>query len=131
MTTFLIDTSIAVRLVLGQSPCAARWFVERTEEPDASLIASRLLRTELTRVLRRDDRPLEYRDIVLEHIDLIPLTDGVLMAAESIIPHIKTLDALHLGSLIHTGIDAVVVTHDANMRAVAEQIGYETFDPIR
>lgn len=130
MTHYLVDTSVAVRIALGQSRRAARWFVGTTEDPDATLIGSRLLKTELTRVMRRDERPLEYRDFVLEHVDLIPLTDGVLTDAEAILPHIKTLDAIHLASLIHTGLDAVVVTHDENMRAVAQLIGYETLDPV-
>ena len=33
-------------------------------------------------------------------------------------------------SLLHTGLDATIVTHDANMRAVAEVLGYPTVDPV-
>ena len=58
------------------------------------------------------------------------MSPATFTAAESIVPHIKTLDALHLGALIQTGLDAIVATHDHTMAAVAEQLGYETYDPV-
>ncbi len=45
-------------------------------------------------------------------LSLVPITDGVLAAAEAIEPHLKTLDAIHLGSVIAAGLDATIVTHD-------------------
>jgi predicted DNA-binding protein (UPF0278 family) len=63
-------------------------------------------------------------------LSLVPITDGVLAAAEAIEPHVKTLDAIHLGSVIAAGLDATVVTHDAGMTAVAVAIGYPTLDPV-
>ncbi len=114
----------------GHSPKAARWFDAVTSDDDSMVLASRLLKTELTRVLRRDEVPVQRRDEIVDHLHLIPLTDAILAEAEAIIPHIRTLDAIHLTSLIHTGLDAVVVTHDATMRQVAEVIGYETLDPV-
>lgn len=51
-------------------------------------------------------------------------------AAETIEQQVKTLDAIHLGSVIASGLDATVVTHDAAMKAVAERLGYPTLDPV-
>ena len=130
MRRFLLDTSVAARIMYGHSPEAARWFDAVTGDAESMVLASRLLKTELTRVLRRDEVPVQRRDEIVDHLHLIPLTDAILAEAEAIIPHIKTLDAIHLASLIHTGLDAVVVTHDATMRQVAELIGYETLDPV-
>ena len=130
MRRFLLDTSVAVRIMYGHSPEAARWFDTTTADAESMVLASRLLKTELTRVLRRDEVPVQRRDEIVDHLHLIPLTDAILAEAEAIIPHIKTLDAIHLASLIHTGLDAVVVTHDATMRQVAELIGYEALDPV-
>ena len=127
---YLLDTSVAVRLLYGQSSKAAAWFDDATGDDDSMVLASRLLKTELTRVLRRDELPVQRRDAILDHVYLIPMTEGILAEAEAILPHIKTLDAIHLASLIHTGLDAVVVTHDANLRHVATLIGYETLDPV-
>lgn len=94
------------------------------------MVSSRILRTELTRVLRREGLPVNRRDEVLDVLSLVPLTDGALAAAEAIEPHLKTLDAIHLGSVIAAGLDATIVSHDAAMIAAADALGYQTFDPV-
>lgn len=70
------------------------------------------------------------RDEITDYVFLIPLTGGVLAEAEAIIPHLKTLDAIHLASLISTGLEAMVVTHNQHMKEVAELVGYRMLDPI-
>lgn len=130
MKYYLLDTSVAVRIMYGQSPAAARWFDRETGNEGSAVLASRLLKTELTRVLRRDELPVQRRDALLDYLHVIPFTEAVFAEAEAILPHIKTLDAIHLASLVHSGLDAVVVTHDATMRSMAQRIGYETFDPV-
>lgn len=130
MTYFYLDSSVALRVLLGHSRAAAAWFDRTTHQDPESVISSRLLRTELTRVLRRESLPVSRRDEVLDYVGLLPLNDAVLGEAEAIVPHLKTLDAIHLGALIRSGLDATVVTHDATMRAVAEQVGFSTLDPV-
>jgi hypothetical protein len=127
---YLLDSSVAIRILLGHSPAAATWFADAAADPDVELLASRLLRTEVTRVLRREGLPVSRRDEVVDYVGTIPISDAILAEAEAIVPHVKTLDAIHLASLLHTGLDATVVTHDANMRAVAEMLGYSTVDPV-
>ena len=127
---YLLDSSVAVRILLGHSPAAATWFADAAADPDVELLASRLLRTEVTRVLRREGLPVSRRDEVVDYVGTIPISDAILAEAEAIVPHVKTLDAIHLASLLHTGLDATIVTHDANMRAVAELLGYSTVDPV-
>ena len=127
---YLLDSSVAVRILLGHSPAAATWFADAAADPDVELLASRLLRTEVTRVLRREGLPVSRRDEVVDYVGTIPISDAILAEAEAIVPHVKTLDAIHLASLLHTGLDATIVTHDANMRAVAEVLGYPTLDPV-
>ena len=89
-----------------------------------------MLRTELTRILRREGLPVNRRDEVLDVLSLVPITEGVLAAAEAIQPHVKTLDAIHLGSVIAAGLDATIVSHDATIIATATSLGYPTFDPV-
>ena len=125
MKYYLLDTSVAVRIMYGQSPAAARWFDRETGNEGSVVLASRLLKTELTRVLRRDELPVQRRDALLDYLHVIPFTEAVFAEAEAILPHIKTIDAIHLASLVHSGLDAVVVTHDATMRSVARRIGYD------
>lgn len=129
MSYFYLDSSVAVRILLGHSPEAAFWFDTATADAESSVISSRLLRTELTRVLRREKLPVQRRDAVIDYVGLMAINDGVLAEAEAIVPHIKTLDAIHLASVIRSGLDLTVVTHDATMTAVANQLGYDTHNP--
>lgn len=54
----------------------------------------------------------------------------MLAASGAIEPRVKTLDALHLCSVIAAGLDAPIVTHDAGMNAAAAALGYATLDPV-
>ncbi len=130
MTTYYLDTSVALRALLGHSPAAATWVDQVSADEEHLLVSSRILRTELTRVLRREGLPLSRRDEVLDVLSLVPITDGVLAAAEAIEPHVKTLDAIHLGTVIAAGLDATIVSHDAAMIAAATSLGYPTLDPV-
>ena len=130
MTIYYLDTSVALRALLGHSPSAAAWIDETTANSQHMVVSSRLLRTELTRVLRREGLPVSRRDEVLNVLNIAPLTDGVLAAAEAIEPHVKTLDAIHLATVIVAGLDATIVSHDAAMLAAATSLGYDTLDPV-
>lgn len=130
MTVYYLDPSVALRALLGHSPSAAAWIDRVTADDQHLVVSSRILRTELTRVLRREDLPVGRRDEILDVVALVPVTQGVLASAEAIQPHVKTLDAIHLGSVIAAGLDATIVTHDAAMIAAATSLGYRTFDPV-
>jgi uncharacterized protein len=131
VTYHYLDSSIAVRILLGHSASAARWFDRTTGSDDDRVVSSRILRTEVTRVLRRESLPVAPRDQVLDYIDTIPLDHAVLQEAEAIIPHIRTLDAIHLASALRTGIeDLIVVTHDTTMKSLAATIGFRINDPV-
>ncbi|WP_226347218.1 PIN domain-containing protein [Agilicoccus flavus] len=130
MTVFYLDTSVALRALLGHSPSAAAWIDRTTADDGHVVVSSRILRTELTRVLRREALPVNRRDEILDVVALVPVTEGVLAAAEAIETHVKTLDAIHLGSVIAAGLDATIVSHDAGMIAAARSLGYPTFDPV-
>ena len=131
MTLFYLDTSVALRSLLGHSPSAAAWIDQTTADDQHMLVSSRILRTELTRVLRREGLPVNRRDEILDVLSLVPVTEGVLAASEAIEPHVKTLDAIHLGSVIAAGLDATIISHDTAMLAAATSLGYPTLDPVR
>ncbi len=130
MTAYYLDTSVALHALLGHSREAATWIDEVSANEQHQLISSRLLRTELTRVLRRESLPVNLRDELLDVIAVIPISNSVLAAAEAIEPHVRTLDAVHLGSIIASGIDATLVTHDRTLLAAAIAVGVRTFDPV-
>ncbi|WP_249295849.1 type II toxin-antitoxin system VapC family toxin [Agrococcus sp. Marseille-Q4369] len=128
MTTFYLDTSVAGRAMLRHSPTAVAWFVDAAESDE--LVSSRLLKTELTRLARREGIPFAERDEVLDFVGVIPIDHAVLIEAEAIVPHVRALDAIHLGTALRSGIeDLVIVSHDARMLEVASQMGLATLDP--
>ncbi|MFD4457378.1 type II toxin-antitoxin system VapC family toxin [Nocardia sp. NPDC058480] len=132
MRAYYLDTSVAMRIMLGHSIEAARWFDNATADKECRIVSSRLLRTEITRVLRREGLPVLDRGQIIDHIDVIPIDHAVLNEAEAIISHIRTLDAIHLASALRSGLeDLTVVTHDKNMATVAGQLGFAVFDPVQ
>ena len=131
MTQYYLDSSVGLRVLLGHSPAAARWFDDATASGRDRVISSRLLRTEMTRALRRLGQPIERRSAVLDHVGTVPIDHAVLLEAEAIVPHVKTLDAVHLASALRSGIDGIVVcSHDRTMTAVARLLGLEVHDPV-
>ena len=127
---YLLDSSVAVRILLGHSPAAATWFADAAADPDVELLASRLLRTEVTRVLRREGLPVSRRDEVVDYVGTIPISDAILAEAEAIVPHVKTLDAIHLATALVLGAHAVVVSHDTQILRVAAALGLSGIDPL-
>ena len=131
MTSYYLDSSVAVRIMLGHSAAAAEWFDTTTGRDDERIVSSRILRTEITRVLRRENLPVTNRAQILDYVDTVPLDHAVLQDAEAIIPHIRSLDAIHLASALRSGLeDLTIVTHDATMKSVAATIGFPIIDPV-
>lgn len=128
MTRFYLDTSVAVHALRG-TPAAEAWFDGAVAE-SAEIVSSRILQTELTRVLRRDGAPVAERDLIIRHLGMLHVSEPVLTAAEAITEHVKTFDAIHLASALALGSDTVVVSHDENVKRVAAVLGLATFDPL-
>lgn len=124
-----LDSSIALRIVLAHSHRAAAWFDARAAAGDA-FVSSRLLDLEMSRVLRRESLDPALATDFLAEFTLLRIDDALITEASAIRPHIKSLDALHLASAQRVGAGAVaVVTHDNNMRRVADSLGFEVLDP--
>ena len=127
MTRYYLDTSVAVHVLEGDVP-AMEWFDAATA--DADVVSSRLLQTELTRVLRRERRPVLDREALLDHVGLVTISDSILTAAESITEHVKTLDAIHLATALRLGSATVLVSHDQTLLRVAAELGIRASDPL-
>lgn len=56
VTDYYVDTSVGMRILLGHSPAAARWFDRTVASADDRVVSSRLLRTQMTRTLRHRRR---------------------------------------------------------------------------
>lgn len=129
MSRFYLDTSVAYHALVG-TPGAVAWFDSVGARSQDLLVSSRLLRTELTRTLRREGVAVADRDAVLDRIALVPVTEAVLVSAEAITEQVKTLDAIHLASALAIGADVVMVSHDEGLKRVAGVLGLDVLDPL-
>ena len=123
-----LDSSVALRTILDV-PDRVRlqtWM----QTPGSVHVSSRLLRTEVVRVLRRDARPPADGTPLLDRVGLLDITRETRMVAESIERHVTTLDALHLATALLIGEPVTVASHDATMKAVAERLGLQVTDPV-
>lgn len=123
-----LDSSIAVRTILDvpERVRLQAWM----GAPGTTFVSSRLLRTEVIRVLRRDGRPPSDGTALLDRVGLIDITRETHSVAESIERHTKTLDALHLATALLVGEPVTVASHDVGMKAVAEHLGLGVVDPV-
>ncbi|MFC9893363.1 type II toxin-antitoxin system VapC family toxin [Nocardia sp. NPDC127579] len=123
-----LDTSVTLRTILDvpQRERLQSWM----QTPGEIFLSSRLLRTEVTRVLRRDDRPLSDGAPLLDRVGLLDITRETHTVAESIERHIKTLDALHLATALLIGETVTVATHGNTMKTAAAHLGLRVTDPV-
>ena len=128
MLTYL-DSSLALRSILDvpERDRVIDW-IDRAQSD--GLISSQLLRIEVVRVLRRDGRPLSDAAALFGKVRLVRLTQQVIVSAEAIESHIRTLDALHLATALEIGEPVLIASHDNNMLSVARKLGFETVDPV-
>lgn len=123
-----LDSSVALRTILDvpEREGLLSWM----HSLGATLIASRLLRTEVIRALRRDKRPLMDGTPLLDRVGLIDIGRETHVVAESIERHVKTLDALHLATALLIGEPVPIATHDRGMKVAAEHLGLAVIDPL-
>lgn len=129
VTTYYLDSSVALHALLAPRRKAARWVESRPGEGDR-IVSSRLLKTEILRVLRREGLEPGRADRLLAGVGLMPLSEPILRIAEGIRPHVRTLDAIHLATALHTMAGPTLVTHDARMGEVAATLGLAVHDPV-
>lgn len=123
-----LDSSIALRTILDvpERLRLQHWM----DEAGVEFVSSRVLRTELVRVLRRDGRRLADADPLLSRVGLFDISRETHIIAESIERHVRTLDALHLATALLIGETVTVASHDARMLAIAEHLGLDAVDPV-
>ena len=125
-----LHSSVALRIVLGHSESAIRWFDARAGAGDR-FVSSRLLVLEMTRVFRRERLDVAGVTEFVSELTMLHIDDGLVTEASAIRPHIKSLDALHLASAQRIGAGAVTIaTHDTGMAKVADVLGFDVHDPV-
>jgi len=128
-----LDSSVLLRLVLGQSDALAQW-----AEIEGG-VASRLAEVECLRTLDRlrlveslDDHEIALRREavfrLLDSLEIIEVTRPVLARASQPMPTaLGTLDAIHLATALmwaeHAGSPLVMATHDPALTTAARASG--------
>lgn len=123
-----LDTSVALRTILDvpERERLQAWM----QAQDTTYVSSRLLRTEVIRVLRRESRPPSDAAPLLDRVGLLEITRETHAVAESIERHVRTLDALHLATALLVGTPLAVASHDTTMKQVAGHLGLSVIDPV-
>jgi predicted nucleic acid-binding protein len=128
------DSSVLLRIVLGQTPTLKEWKSIRT------CVASALVEVECLRTLDRlrvrygisDDHVAVRREAVfrlLEEIDLVEPTRSILARAAQPLPtELGTLDAIHLATALiwreQSASDLILATHDVGLATAARASGF-------
>jgi len=124
-----IDTSALGRVLLGE-PDAPAILAElgRFEQH----VASRLLAIELRRLALRHDQ-LGAAGALLGGVALIPLSEAVLVAAETALPaSATTRDAIHLATALELAGDGLldtIMTYDVRLAEAASAHGLAVLAP--
>jgi predicted nucleic acid-binding protein len=124
------DTSALVKLVVAESETRAlESWVRRTS---SVLMSSDLVRTELTRAVRRGDPDRLVRArAVLDGVSLLRISSDTYEAAGRLDPaSLRSLDALHLAAAIALGDDLeAMLTYDERLAAAATAYGIAVVTP--
>ena len=124
-----LDTSALGRVLLGEPDRSA--VLDALSGFDQH-VASRLLRIELRRLALRHDL-LDDADRLLGAVALVPISEPVLDAAETILPgEVATLDAIHLATAVQLASEEVleaVMTYDARLEQGARHHGLNVIVP--
>lgn len=130
MTVWYLDTSIALHALLPTGDSRATEWLDGASR-SGNIYSSTLLELEIIRVLKREGLRAERAAEVVDRVNLVSIDDGVLRAAAAIDQHVRSLDAIHLATCALLGEDAVLVSHDQQMCAVAQALGGRAVDPLR
>ncbi len=126
-----LDSSALLKLLFeeDESAALAQWITERAGTP---LVSSELAKVEVVRAARRLDADVvPTARALVSQLDLIPLSGGVIdEAADAGEPLLRTLDAIHLTSLLALRNDLTAfVAYDNRLIAAADAVGIKAVRP--
>ncbi len=127
---FYLDTSALAKLVVAEPETAAlrAWLAEQ----DRTLVSSDLVRTELTRAVRRvaPERMVDAH-AVLDGLTLLTVPASMFAAAGRLDPvDLRSLDAVHLAAALELGDDLEgLVAYDERLQRAARLNGIDVIAP--
>jgi len=126
-----LDSSALLKLLFeeDESAALAQWISERAATP---MVSSELVRIEVVRAARRlDPAVVPAARTLVSQLDLVPLT-GTLIdeAADAGEPILRTLDAIHLASVLSIQADLTAfVAYDTRLIAAVASVGIGAVRP--
>jgi predicted nucleic acid-binding protein len=131
-----MDTSVLIRIMLGESPAAAVWF-EQTRANNDDFYGSELLELETRRtVLNQAFRggvasDMSVVDDYLAEFNLVRITPEILADAARLQVPLRAGDAIHIATMRTLADPSMrLVTHDAQMASSAAVLGLVALDPV-
>lgn len=129
-----LDTSALTKLLVAEAETAElRTSLLAEGDRDQYLVTSALSRVELLRAIARQGDPglADRARFLLDGLDMLPITDAVIAAAESIGPAgLRWLDAIHLASAAQIESEMTCfVTYDHRLLEGCRDVGFETQSP--
>lgn len=124
-----LDSSAVVKLAVAEKESAALRAYLRRRSP---LVVSGLARIEVARaLLPLGPAAVQRGRDVLSRLEMIRISDRILLEAGSLEPaKIRSLEAIHLATMIHLGTSLRrLVTYDSRMAAAATALGIATVAP--
>ena len=125
-----LDSSALLKLVFHEDETdALSEFLQAHTKRSASVVA----RIEVMRAARRrgTDATVARADNVLAHVNLIRLSEPVVVAASALEPpSLRALDAIHLATAISLGDElAGMVVYDLRLACAARRVGLTVWAP--
>jgi uncharacterized protein len=125
-----IETSAAAKLLV-EEPASARLAARLDAAVDRgdALLSSMLLETELRRLALRVELAQTAVTYLLDHFDLVETDRSLYREAGLLpVPHLRSLDALHLAAALRVDAD-VMVTYDRRQADAADAAGLPVSAP--
>lgn len=121
------DTSALGALLVAQPETDA--LVEWLDQAEVRLVSSDLLETELRRMAVREGCDQRKVSAILDGVSLAALDRATYRSAGFLpMPHLRTLDALHLEAAIRLDVDAIL-TYDRRLTEAASAAGLTVIAP--
>lgn len=128
--TWFVDSSVLLRAIADKSAAAREWFESAYAAGDR-FVGSRVLESEVLRVVKNAGLSTEVANEYLDEFTLIAVEDSLIDEAIALDAVLGGADSLHIAAALRLGVDRLtVVTHGAQMARSAASLGFAVFDPV-
>jgi len=131
VTSWYLDTSVVLRIILEGSNSAREWFDKAYNDGDL-FIASDLLKVEACHIVDNAGHNDSALMDVLDAVDFAPLDNDITAEALAVVGPVGGADSIHIAIALRFRAlpNITLVTHDAQMARAAIRSGLNVLDPV-